>query len=148
VMCHGGLGLDSLRFHYRSELDSRLFCNEVVFLHLGRSHTGSCALDLLHLLFTSVDADVRTSFMADFICSVYYENFAKTVGAIDPDIRLFTKKSFIREVYHKLPLSLPYSLSSLLPLLEEEGEDACLATLRRVLADTIQFRANIRATIP
>ena len=34
--------------------------------------------------------------------SVYYENFAKTVGSLCPDMRVFSKKAFIRCLYYNL----------------------------------------------
>ena len=45
---------------------------------------------------------MRQSFIADFICSVYYDNFAKTVAAINPSIGIFSKKEFIKEVANKI----------------------------------------------
>ena len=52
----------------------------------------SCVLDLVQFLFSCVDTDVRQSFMADFICSVYYDNLARAVTLISPALALFSKK--------------------------------------------------------
>ena len=80
---------------------SRLFCRDVVFVGLGNSHFGSCVLDLLQFVFTSIDSDIRliilislmglenrfelfrSNFLADFVCSVYYDSFIKAVGNIN-----------------------------------------------------------------
>ena len=42
--------------------------------------------------------DVYWSFL-HFLHSVYYENFAKTVASLCPDMRVFTKKAFIRYLF-------------------------------------------------
>ena len=34
-------------------------------------------LDLYQFVFTSIDIEIRNRFMADFVCSVYYDSFAK-----------------------------------------------------------------------
>ena len=73
----------------------------MVFVGLGNSHFGSCVLDLLQFVFTSIDSDIRlvilislmglenrfelfrSNFLADFVCSVYYDSFIKAVGNIN-----------------------------------------------------------------
>ena len=74
---------------YRSELESRYFCSDLIFQNFGWAHTGSCVLDLLQFLFTSIDPEVRRDFLADFVCSVYYDNFVKTVIALNDKLSIF-----------------------------------------------------------
>ena len=58
--------------------------------------------DLYQFLFTGIDIEVRTRFMADFVCSVYYDNFAKTVATINTNVSMFTLAEFIREFNDKI----------------------------------------------
>ena len=37
----------------------------------------SCVFDLYQFIFTSIDIQVRHRFLADFVCGVYYDSFAK-----------------------------------------------------------------------
>ena len=74
---------------FRSELESRYFCSDLIFLNFGWAHSGSCVLDLLQFLFTSIDPEVRRDFLADFVCSVYYDNFVKTVIALNDKLSIF-----------------------------------------------------------
>ena len=39
----------------------------------------SCVFDLYQFIFTSIDIEVRNRFMADFVCGVYYDSFAKEI---------------------------------------------------------------------
>ena len=49
----------------------------------------SCVLDLQQFIFTSIDIDIRSRFIADFVCSVYYDNFVKTVITINQKLSIF-----------------------------------------------------------
>ena len=89
VLCHGNFLRENLRYSYKTELESRYFCTDLIFQDLGWAHFGSCVLDLLQFLFTSVDTDVRQNFLADFVCSVYYDNFVKTVISINQKLSIF-----------------------------------------------------------
>ena len=105
-------------------------------------------MDLLQFLFTSVDQDVRQSFIADFICSVYYDNFAKTVASLSPVLPMFTKKEFIREVADKMVWGFLVTAKSLETLWRTEGsgrnlKSALVATIR----DIVQFKLNAEVTI-
>ena len=89
VLCHGNFLRENLQYSYKTELESRYFCTDLIFQDLGWAHFGSCVLDLLQFLFTSVDTDVRQNFLADFVCSVYYDNFVKTVISINQKLSIF-----------------------------------------------------------
>ena len=73
----------------RTELESRYFCSSLVFQNLSWAHTGSCVTDLLQFLLTSLQPEVRRTFLADFVCSVYYDNFVKTVITINQKLSIF-----------------------------------------------------------
>lgn len=62
----------------------------------------SCVLDLQQFIFTSVDIDIRSRFIADFVCSVYYDSFAKTVAGLRPEAAVFSLGDFIREFNDKI----------------------------------------------
>ena len=64
---------------------------------MSKCHYGSCVLDLLQLLFTSVEPEVRREFMPDMVCSVYYDNFHNTVNMLAPNVIIFTKNDFLKE---------------------------------------------------
>ena len=59
-------------------------------------------LDLYQFVFTSIDIDIRNRFMADFVCSVYYDRFAKTVSSINSNVKMFSLGDFIREFSDKI----------------------------------------------
>ena len=59
-------------------------------------------LDLYQFVFTSIDIDIRNRFMADFVCSVYYDSFAKTVANINSNISMFSMGDFIKEFSEKI----------------------------------------------
>ena len=108
----------------RTELETRCFCSDLVFQNLSWAHTGSCVLDLLQFVFTTISPEVtktivnsltfnklqseinnsfiaithkyciclfqvRQNFLADFVCSVYYDNFVKTVITLDQGLSIF-----------------------------------------------------------
>ena len=39
---------------------------------------------------------VRANFMADLVCSVYYDSFAKAVASINKELAIFSKKELIQ----------------------------------------------------
>ena len=93
----------------RTELESRYFCSDLIYQNLSWAHTGSCVLDLLQFVFTSISPEVlklnsfflgrtnnnivhfkiRQNFLADFVCSVYYDNFVKSVITLDQGLSIF-----------------------------------------------------------
>lgn len=118
VLCHGNFCRENLLFKYKSNLESRLSCSDVCFQDLSRAHYGyhivillsqsykslprSCVLDLYQFIFTSIDLDVRKRSLADFVFSVYYDSFAKTVGNINNNINMFSLNDFIKEFKDKI----------------------------------------------
>ena len=98
---------------------SRLFCRDVVFLDLGNSHFGSCVLDILQFVFTSIEKDIRTNFLADFVCSVYYDSFVKAVGCINNDLPVFSRRSLIKEFEKKIMYGFLLNLSIQSQMYEE-----------------------------
>lgn len=119
VLCHGNFWRENLRFKYKNPLESRLFCREVVFLDLGNSHFGSCVLDILQFVFTSIEKDIRTNFLADFVCSVYYDSFVKAVGCINNDLPVFSRRSLIKEFEKKIMYGFLLNLSIQSQMYEE-----------------------------
>merc|ERR1712130_929435 len=101
-------------FKYKSNLESRLSCCDVVFQDLSRGHYGSCVMDLYQFIFTSIDIDIRSRFIADFVCSVYYDSFAKTIANINSNIQMFSMGDFIKEFNDKIFLGL-YLLLKFIP---------------------------------
>lgn len=59
-------------------------------------------MDLYQFLFTSIDIEIRNRFMADFVCSVYYDSFVKTLMSINNSLAVFSKSDFIREFSDKI----------------------------------------------
>ena len=105
-------------------------------------------IDLLQFLFTCVDQDVRQSFIADFICSVYYDNFAKTVANLSPGLAMFTKKEFIREVAVKMVWGFLVTAESLETTWRTEGAGKSVKnTLVATIRDIVQFKLNAEVTI-
>ena len=87
--------------------------------------------------------------MADFICSVYYDNFAKTVLLINSSINMFTKKEFIKEVAGKMPYGFLITAHKLdktnsSPLLDDTLAKSSLISAAR---DIVQFKINAEVTI-
>ena len=97
VLCHGNLSQENILLKYEFDLSNRLSCKQLLFTNLSHCFFGSCVLDLLQIIFTVLDVSVRESFLADLVCSVYYDSFANSVGKINSDINIFTKKEFIEE---------------------------------------------------
>ena len=110
VLSHGHFCRENLLFKYKSNLESTLSCCDVIFKVLSRCHYGSCVLDLLQFIFTSIDLADRYNFMADFVCSVYYDSFDKTVSDISSSIVMFNKKDFIREFDKNIIYGFLFSL--------------------------------------
>ena len=122
VVCHGNFCRENILFKYKSNMESITSCCDVVFQDFSRCHYGSCVLDLLQFIFTSVDLEVRHNFMADFVCSVYYDSFAKTVSSISSNSAMFSKKDFIREFDKKIIYGFLFSLE-IYPLFYKEDQD-------------------------
>ena len=127
-----------------SQLPLTFTSDKKVILFLLRS----CVIDLLQFLFTCVDQDVRQSFIADFICSVYYDNFAKTVASLSPGLAMFTKKEFIREVALRMVWGFIVTAASLEDLWRTEGAGRSVrSTLVAAIRDIVQFKLNAEVTI-
>ena len=130
-----------------------------MFQDLSSCHYGSCVLDLLQLIFASINTSVRQNFLADLVCSVYYDNFAKTVGSINGNIPMFSKKQFIKEFDSKIMYGFVFSLDILSSSYlrgvdsdpnEEISEASCLKFKMYFLAlvrDILQFKVNAKATL-
>ena len=97
VFCPTNLSVENLTFSYSSHLESRMFCTCMVFQSISSACFGNCVINLLQLLFTCVDPEVRRQFMAELVCSVYYDNFVTTVKIISPNIQMFSMKCFLSE---------------------------------------------------
>ena len=152
--CHGSVVRENILFQYESQLNSKLFCRDAVLQNLSCGHFGSCVFDLIQFIFTSIEAEVRQSFLADFVCSVYYDNFAKTVSKMrnDRNPKIFSKKDWIREFDSKIMFgflfALPYSFPGLCH--DRQWSDEEMVRLKTfvnpMIKDIIQFKLNARAT--
>ena len=130
-----------------------------MFPDLSNCHYGSCVLDLLQLIFTSISIDVRQNFLADLVCSVYYDSFAKTVGGINGNIPIFSKKQFIKEFDSKIMYGFVFSLdilsnSYLRGLDSDPNEEISEAKCDKfemyflaLVRDILQFKVNAKATL-
>ena len=111
VLCHGNFWRENILFSYCMELESRYLCNDAITFNLGSCEIGSCALDILHFLFTSVDSDVRSEHFLDLACSVYHNNFVKAVSVIEREVPVFSMKSLILELENNLMLGFVTSVN-------------------------------------
>ena len=66
-------------------------------------------MDLYQFIFTSIDIDIRSRFIADFVCSVYYDSFAKTIANINSNIQMFSMGDFIKEFNDKIFLGFVFA---------------------------------------
>lgn len=154
VLCHGLLVQDNILFKYKKQLDSRLSCQDAIFRDLSHCHYGSCVMDLLQVIFASISIDVRQSFLADIVCSVYYDNFAKTVSSINKDISLFTKKQFIKEFDTNIMYGFLFSLQILSSTyldddtdIQQESDSRFRQHFLALVRDIVQFKVNAKATM-
>ena len=97
--------------------------------------------------------------MADFICSVYYDSFAKTVSSINGKIAMFSKKEFIKEFDNKITYGFLFALeihSIVLQKTNETAEDEKTAAQANVkfeknisalVRDIVQFKMHAKATM-
>ena len=154
VLSHGQFCRENILFKYKSNQDSILSCCDVIFQDVRHYHYGSCVFDLLQFIFTSVDPPVRHNFMADFICSVYYDNFAKTVSSINSKLGMFTMKEFMREFIKNILYGFFFSTEMQNELSKDadevsdekknqQHEDHLLALIR----DVLHFMMCAQATI-
>ena len=67
-------------------------------VNLGNSYQGSIIQDLLILLFSDVDHNIRKNFLLQFIITVYFDTFKSAVNHINKNISTFTKLEFFAEV--------------------------------------------------
>ena len=157
VLCHGNFCRENCLFKYKSNMESIISCCDVVFQDLSRCHYGSCVLDLLQFIFTSVGFAVRHNFMADLVCSVYYDNFAKTVSSINSNIAMFSKKDFIKEFDKKIIYGFLFSLNIDTIFYEEDqdiSDDEAAATYEKhekdvlaLVTDILRFKMKTEATM-
>ena len=156
VLSHGYLCREKLLFKYKNNQDSMLSCSDVIFEDLSRCHYGSCVLDLLQFIFTSVDPQVRHNFMADFVCSVFYDNFAKTVHSINSKIVMFSQKDFIKEFNTNIMYGFFFSaeIQTLLYLEANDNSDVSAETddkyekyIIALVRDVLHFMMCAKATI-
>ena len=157
VLCHGNFWRENLLFRYKTELECRCFCSDVIFQDLSSCHYGSGVIDLLQFIFTSVDIDVRHNFMADLVCSVYHDNFVKAVASINKNIPVFNMKSFIREFDQNIMYGFLFSLNIHSKIYEDvlknsaEGKDDLSykrfeENILSTIKDILQFKMSIRAS--
>ena len=159
VLSHGHFCRENLLFKYKSNLESTFSCCDVIFKDLSRCHYGSCVLDLLQFIFTSIDLEVRHNFMADFVCSVYYDSFAKTVSSINSNATIFSKENFIKEFDSKIMYGFLFS-AEIHTFLHQEAKDNSIDEVsaaqidekyeKYILAlmrDVLQFMESAQATI-
>ena len=159
VLSHGQFCRENLLFKYKSNQDAILSCSDVVFQDLSNCHFGSCVIDLLQFVLTSVDAPIRRSFMADFVCSVYYDNFAKTVSSINSKIDMFSKKEFIKEFNNLIVYGFYFAAEIHTKLFKDalEGlkDEACKDEIQLqyenniilLLEDVVQFIKSAKVTV-
>ena len=151
VLSHGNLTKQNMIFKYKSAVDSKQFCSDVVFQDPYSFHYGSCVLDLLQLILTSIDPHVRRCFMPDFVCSVYYDSFVKTVGSIDNNIPVFSKTSFIAEFDQNIMYGFLFSTKFHSNIHKHSGKEdsvpAYKKNIMRIMRDVIQFKLNTTATL-
>ena len=146
VLSHGNCIKQNLVFQYRKAVDLKRICSDVIFKDPCSYKFSSCVVDLLQFIFTSMEPMVRQSFMADFVCSVYYDNFVKTVSSIDSSIPVFSKKSFIKEFDQNIIYGFLFSLHHLSG--NNEGSPRSLKKqMMESMRDLIQFKINTKATL-
>ena len=89
--------------------------------------------------------------MPDFVCSVYYDSFVKTVSRINKNIPVFSKKSFIKEFDRNIMYGFLFSLKLHSTNYEKHKEKDKSPSYKRnileILRDVIQFKLNTRATL-
>ena len=154
VLCHGNLLIENILLKYEFEPSNRLSCTQLVLNDLSNGFYGSCVLDLLQLIFTATDVTVRENFMADLVCSVYYDSFAKSVAKLNSDIHLFSKKEFIKEfdlnIMYGFLLSLKLCSSNHQEALDREKVTSATygkhkALVLALVRDVIQFKINAKS---
>ena len=151
VLSHGNCITPNMLFRYKKAVDCKQFCSEVILKDPLNFKYNTCVLDLLQFIFTSIDPQVRQSFMPDFVCSVYYDNFVKTVCSIDNTIPVFSKKSFIKEFDQIILYGFLFSVDYHSAHQEQAfNEDKTLTYKKNILAimrDLIQFKLNTKVTL-
>ena len=105
----------------------------------------------------SVVFSVRHNFKADLVCSVYYDNFAKTVSSINGNIAIFSKKDFIKEFDEKIIYGFLFSLDIDTFFYEEDqdiSDDEAAAMYEKhekdvfaLVTDILRFKMKTEATM-
>ena len=68
-----------------------------MFLCLSQARLGSCVLDCVSLLLSLTQPDTRQR-VVSLVHEVYYQAFATAVAHIDPEVEMFTREDFKKEV--------------------------------------------------
>ena len=139
VLCHGGKFGESVLFKYAANNQAEEEPTDAVFQNLGNCHYGSCIQDLLLLIFSCINQDIRRNFLLEFIGTVYYDAFSSAVMSIDKNITMFDKQLFSAEV-KKLSVACGlYTVETEFQHLKQERrkslreQDNVLGTFRDVL---------------
>lgn len=85
--------------------------------------------------------------MADFVCSVYYDNFAKNVQLLCPGMHVFSKKDFIREVSSKILFGFLISANFLERRQVRKEEKSFKSIIALSVRDIVQFKLNADVTV-
>ena len=112
-------------------------------------------MDLLQVIFATINIEVRQSFLADFVCSVYYDSFAKTVQNINSNIVMFSKRSFIREFDKSIMYGFHFSVVSFSSLSDvendkvkdKEADDKHEKYILALIRDVLDFKMCAQATL-
>ena len=154
VLCHGNLLLENIFYKYQTDTNCKLSCSELILSDLSRCFYGSCVLDLLQVIFTVVAPNVREDFLADLVCSVYYDNFAKSVAKLNSNIFMFSKKDFIKEFDSNITYGFLLSLN-ICSNINQEALDTSRVTsasyvkhkdfVLALVRDIIQFKINSKS---
>ena len=71
--------------------------SDCMFLCLSQARLGSCVLDCVSLLLSLSQPDTRQR-LVSLVHEVYYQAFATAVAHIDPQVEMFTREDFKKEV--------------------------------------------------
>ena len=156
VLCHGKVVKENIYVKKESDKNGKPFYSGLLFSDLSHCLFASCTLDLLQFIFTVIDPTVRENFMADLVCSVYYDSFVRSVTEINEEICVFSKKEFIKEFDSNIMYGFLFALKQCsnehLDALDREKvtsgafakhKDQILSVMR----DVVQFRSSARLTM-
>ena len=89
-----------------------------MFLCLSQARLGSCVLDCLSLVL-SLSAPVTRQRVVCLVQEVYYQAFASAAAHIDPEVEIFTRDQFKKEVTRLAVYSGLLALQEI----QDSGED-------------------------